>query len=118
MIPLDDELFTDMAPFIPFFLHHPVEIRLRFAKPESIVLSSDPTATYKITNFCLEWDGVLNRNLAIEVNHLYKNGFDVPYDRVQSLNSVNYPKSYKIRKQTSKGKSTGAVEFQVGNSKP
>ena len=92
-IPLDDELFTEVAPFCPYFINDNVVIELKLAEAKNVILSSDGDATYQINDVHLEWDGILDIFLANELKMQYQSGLNVMYDRVQFLRKESHSKS-------------------------
>ena len=92
-IPLDDELFVDVSPFSPHFINDNVTIEMRLAEAKDVVLSSDKSASYEMSDLHLEWDGIQDSTLAQEIASQYQTGFGVHYDRVQFLRKENYQKS-------------------------
>ena len=92
-IPLEDELFTDVAPFCPYFINDNVVIELKLARAEDVVLSKDSEASYEISDVHLEWDGIQDTRLASEIATMYNSGFNIAYDRVQFLRKENHLKS-------------------------
>ena len=91
-IPLDDELFTDVSPFCPYFINDNVTIELDLAEAKDVVISSDTSASYSISDIHLEFDGIKDAKLAGEISNMYSS-FGVHYDRVQFLRKENYQKS-------------------------
>lgn len=92
-IPLDEELFNDVSPFCPYFLRDSVTIEMKLAEAKDVVLSSDKSASYDISDLHLEWDGIQDSTLAQEIASQYQTGWGVHYDRVQFLKKENYQKS-------------------------
>lgn len=92
-IPIDDELLCDVSPFCPYFIHDIVTLEMKLAEAKDVVISSDKSASYEITDLHLEWDGVQDEELARSIASMYEDGFGVHYDRVQFLRKENYQKS-------------------------
>jgi len=92
-IPLDDELFVDVSPFSPYFINDNVTIEMKLAEAKDVVLSSDKSASYDISDLHLEWDGIQDSTLAQEIASQYQTGWGVHYDRVQFLRKENYQKN-------------------------
>ena len=92
-IPFDDELFHDIAPFCPYFLNDTITVEIKLAEAKDIVLSTDTSATYEISDLHLEWDGIQDESLAREISNTYTSGLGVYYDRIQFLRKENYAKN-------------------------
>ena len=92
-IPLDDELFNDVSPFCPYFINDNVTIEMKLAEAKDVVLSSDKSASYEMSDLHLEWDGIQDSVMAQEIADQYQTGWGVHYDRVQFLRKENYLKS-------------------------
>ena len=92
-IPLDDELFVDVSPFSPYFVNDNVTVEMKLAEAKDVVISSDKTASYELSDLKLEWCGVADSTLAREIASQYQTGWGVHYDRVQFLRKENYKKS-------------------------
>ena len=92
-IPLDDELFNDVSPFCPYHINDNVTIEMKLAEAKDVVLSSDKSASYEMSDLHLEWDGILDGTLAQEIDSQYQAGWGAHYDRVQFLRKENYQKS-------------------------
>ena len=92
-IPLDDELFNDASPFCPFHISDNVIVEIKLADAKDVVISSDKTASYEMSDLHLEWDGIIDRALAREVASQYQGGLGVFYDRVHFLRKENHLKS-------------------------
>ncbi|WP_171480035.1 hypothetical protein, partial [Acinetobacter baumannii] len=84
-IPFDDEVFNDVSPFCPNSINDNVIVEFRLAEAKDVVISSDTSASYEISDLHLEWDGINDASLAQEVASQYQSGFGVHYDRVQFL---------------------------------
>ena len=54
-IPLDDELFTEVAPFCPYFINDNVVLEFKLSEAKNIILSSDVDAIYEIS----AWNGMV-----------------------------------------------------------
>lgn len=95
-IPLDDELFNDIAPFAPFYLQNLCTVEIALAEAKDVVLSSDKGASYKLSNIQLEWDAIQDASLASEVASMYSAGLGVHYDRVQLLRTEHFSKKQSL----------------------
>ena len=92
-VPLDDELFQDVAPFCPYFINDTVTVEIKLAEAKDVVLSTDTSATYEISDLHLEWDGIQDEALARDISNMYLGGLGVYYDRIQFLRKDNLAKS-------------------------
>ena len=63
-IPLDFEILTDHGPFYQAGLNDRLSFELTFNDYGRVIMSTDPTASYEITNISLEFDVVTNPDLA------------------------------------------------------
>lgn len=83
-IHLDDELFTDISPFCPYYISDNVTIELKLAEAKDVVISSDSDASCSISDIHLEFDGIKHAELAKDIGPMYSS-FGVHYDRAQFL---------------------------------
>jgi len=63
-IPLDFQILTDHGPFYQAWLNDRLSFELTFNDYGRVIMSTDPTASYEITNLSLEFDVVTNPDLA------------------------------------------------------
>ena len=92
-IPFDDELFNDVSPFCPFHIKDNIIVEIKFADAKDVVISSDKTASYEMSDLHLEWDAIFDRALTREIASQYQGGLGVFYDRVHFLRKENHLKS-------------------------
>lgn len=81
VIPLDEELFDDQAPFYRYALNNDVELALKLSNAGEVVISTDKAASYELFEIHLEWDAIQDHDLADEIEYAYQSGVGVYYDR-------------------------------------
>jgi len=81
-IPLDFEILRDHGPFYQAGLNDRLSFELTFNDYGRVIMSTDPTASYGITNISLEFDVVTNPNLARRKRQQYMSQTVVLYTRV------------------------------------
>ena len=91
-ISLDDELFTDNAGFYPYALNDKVTIELKLADAKDVVISTDTSASYDISNVYLEWDAIQSPTLGREISAMYSE-MGIYYDRIHFLRKESKNKS-------------------------
>ena len=72
-IPLDFAIFN--AIFNPFSLREDIVARITLASP----------STYKITDICLEFDKIIDVELASTIKQNYEIGYDIPFDKITRI---------------------------------
>ena len=83
-IPLDFAIFN--AILNPFSLREDIVARITLASPSKVLLVKDDTAaTYKITDICLEFDKIIDVELASTIKQNYEIGYDIPFDKITRL---------------------------------
>ena len=83
-IPLDFAIFN--AILNPFSLREDIVARITLASPSKVLLVKDDTAaTYKITDICLEFDKIIDEELASTIKQNYEIGYDIPFDKITRL---------------------------------
>jgi len=81
-IPLDFEILTDHGPFYQTGLNDRLSFELTFNDYGRVIMSTDPTAFYEITNISLEFDVVTNTDLARRKRQQYMSQTVVLYTRI------------------------------------
>ena len=66
-IPLDFDLLETHTPFYQAGLGNRLEYELTFNDYDKVIKSSDADSSYKIKNFCLEFDKVTDIELARQI---------------------------------------------------
>ena len=80
-IPLDFAVFNNILH--PFGIDTDIHIHITLASASKVLLATgDPDATYKITDICLEFDKIIDKNLASSIKQEYDNGYYIPFDKV------------------------------------
>ena len=84
---------NDVSPFCPFHINDNVIVEIKLAEAKDVVISSDKTASYEMSDLHMEWDGITSTTLATEINSQLQTGWGVYYDRVHFLRKENHLKS-------------------------
>ena len=92
-IPLDFELLTSHMPFFQHELKDQLSYELTFNNYGKVIVSSDNTASYTITDIHLEFDVITSQELATTLRNQHKGKFTVLYDRVQRHSKQSFNKS-------------------------
>ena len=83
-IPLDFAIFN--AILHPFSLREDIVVRITLASPSKVLLiTGDKDATYKITDICLEFDKIIDMELASTIKQNYEIGYDIPFDKITRI---------------------------------
>ena len=83
-IPLDFAIFD--AILHPFSLSEDIVTRITLADANKVVLATgDADATYKISDICLEFDKVIDIELASNIRQNYELGYDIPFDKITRI---------------------------------
>ena len=90
-IPLDFELLNTHLPFYQATLKDRLSYDLTFNEYGRVIISSDTTAAYKISNISLEFDIVTHRELAKLVYNQYQTKLPIFYERI--LHHSTLPKN-------------------------
>ena len=84
-IPLDFEVLNVITH--PFSLAEDMVVRITLAPASKVLLvTGDPEATYKLTDICLEFDKIINMELASRIRQNYEVGYDIPFDKRTRIN--------------------------------
>ena len=60
-------------------------IELKLADAKDVVISSDKSASYDVSDVYLEWDAIRDKELGREISMLYSSGMGIYYDRIHFL---------------------------------
>ena len=80
-IPLDFEILESSLPLYQYGLGSRLTYELTFADYSDVIKSTDPDATYTISNISLEFDTVINASLASQIRTEYMKS-SILYDRI------------------------------------
>ena len=80
-IPLDFEIFETCLPLYQYGLGSRLTYELTFADYSDVIKSTDPDATYTISNISLEFDTIINASLASQIRTEYMKS-SILYDRI------------------------------------
>ena len=80
-IPLDFEILESSLPLYQYGLGSRLTYELTFADYSNVIKSTDPDATYTISNISLEFDTVINASLASQIRTEYMKS-SILYDRI------------------------------------
>ena len=80
-IPLDFEIFESSLPLYQYGLGSRLTYELTFADYSDVIKSTDPDATYTISNISLEFDTIINASLASQIRTEYMKS-SILYDRI------------------------------------
>ena len=80
-IPLDFEILESSLPLYQYGLSSRLTYELTFADHSDVIKSTDPDATYTISNISLEFDTIINASLASQVRTKYMKS-SILYDRI------------------------------------
>ena len=80
-IPLDFEILETSLPLYQYGLASHLTYELTFADYSDVIKSTDPDATYTISNISLELDTIINASLASQIRTEYMKS-SVLYDRI------------------------------------
>ena len=50
-----------------------------------LLVTGDTSATYKITDICLEFDKIIDVELASTIKENYETGYDIPFDKITRI---------------------------------
>ena len=79
-IPSDFEILESSLFLYQYGLGSPLTYKLTFADYSNVIKSTDPDATYKISNISLEFDTITNASLASQIRTEYMKS-SILYDR-------------------------------------
>ena len=80
-IPLDYEILESSLPLYQYGLGSRLTYELTFADYSDVIKSTDPDATYTISNISLEFDTIINASLASQIRTEYMKS-SILYDRI------------------------------------
>ena len=80
-IPLDFEILESSLPLYQYGLGSRLTYELSFADYSNMIKSTDPDATYTISNISLEFDTIINASLASQIRTEYLKSI-ILYDRI------------------------------------
>ena len=80
-IPLDFEILESSLPLYQYGLGSHLTYELTFADYSNVIKSTNPEATYKISNIGLEFDKITNASLASQIRTEYMKS-SILYDRI------------------------------------
>ena len=95
-IPLDFEILESHMPFFQSELKDRLSYELTFNNYGSVIVSSDTTATYTITDIHLEFEVITSPELATLLKRKYEGKHTVLYDRVIRHSKLTLNKSNTI----------------------
>ena len=91
-IPLDFEIFESSLPLYQYGLGSHLTYELIFADYSDVIKSTDPDATYTISNISLEFDTIINASLASQIRTEYVKS-SILYDRILIAHIIPLNKS-------------------------
>ena len=80
-IPLDFEILESSLPLYQYGLGSRLTCELTFADYSDVIKSTDPDATYTISNISLQFDTIINASLASQIRTEYMKS-SILYDRI------------------------------------
>ena len=91
-IPLDFEILESSLPLYQYGLGSRLTYELTFANYSDVIKSTDPDATYTISNISLEFDTIINASLASQIRTEYMKS-SILYDRILRARIIQLNKS-------------------------
>ena len=91
-IPLDFEILESSLPLYQYGLGSRLTYELTFANYSDVIRSTDPAATYTISNISLEFDTIINASLASQIRTEYMKS-SILYDRILRARIMQLNKS-------------------------
>ena len=91
-IPLDFEILETSLPLYQYGLCSCLTYELTFADYSDVIKSTDPDATYTITNISLEFDTTINASLASQIRTEYMKS-SILYDSIPRARIIPLNKS-------------------------
>ena len=91
-IPLDFEILESSLPLYQYGLGSHLTYELTFANYSDVIKSTDPDATYTISNISLEFDTIINASLASQIRTEYMKS-SILYDRILRTHIIQLNKS-------------------------
>ena len=91
-IPLDFEILETSLPLYQYSLGSCLTYELTFADYSDVIKSTDPDATYTISNISLEFNTIINASLASQIRTEYMNS-SILYNRILRARIISLNKS-------------------------
>ena len=91
-IPLDFEILETSLPLYQYGLGSRLTYELTFSDYDDVIKSTDPDATYTISNISLEFDTIINSSLASQIRTEYMK-CSILYDRILRARIIPINKS-------------------------
>ena len=91
-IPLDFEILETSLPLYQYGLGSCLTYELTFADYSDVIKSTDPDATYTISNISLEFDTIINASLASQIRTEYMKS-SILYDSIPRARIIPLNKS-------------------------
>ena len=91
-IPLDFEIIESSLPLYQYGLGSHLTYELTFANYSDVIKSTDPDATYTISNISLEFDTIINASLASQIRTEYMKS-SILHDRILRARIIQLNKS-------------------------
>ena len=91
-IPLDFEILESSLPLYQYGLGSRLTYKLTFANYSDVIKSTDPDATYTISNISLEFNTIINASLASQIRTEYTKS-SILYDRILRARIIQLNKS-------------------------
>ena len=91
-IPLDFEILESSLPLYQYGLGSRLTYELTFADYSDVIKSTDPDATYTISNISLEFNTIINASLASQIRTEYMKS-SILYDRILRARTIQLNKS-------------------------
>ena len=91
-IPLDFEILATSLPLYQYGLGNHLTYELTYADYSDVIKSTDPDATYTISNISLEFDTIINASLASQIRTEYMKN-SILYDRILRARIIPLNKS-------------------------
>ncbi len=91
-IPLDFELLTDHSPLYKYVINEDIIFEITLNQNNMVLKTSNDKLKdfgYKLTNICIEYDTVTDKNIASSIAELYNSGYSFFYDKVDFFKTVN-----------------------------
>ena len=91
-IPLDFELLTSHMPFFQYDLKDKLSYELTFNNYGKVIVSSDDTASYAVSDIHLEYEKITSPELAMTLKAQNQGKLTILYDRVQRHGKQSFNK--------------------------
>ena len=92
-VPLDFELLSSHNPFFQFELKDRLSYELTFNSYGKVIVSTDTSASYVVSDIHLEFDVLTSPELAMSIKNRYNGRHTVLYDRVIRHSKESFDKS-------------------------